>query len=134
MTSNLGSGSSSNDIIEKVKKFFKPEFVNRLDGIIVFNSLNKEMMKQIVDHQLNEMAKRLETKELSVTITEGAKKHLLEVGFDEVYGARPLKRVINELIVDEIALQLLEGKIKEKDKIAVDYSNKKIVIEKKSVN
>ena len=134
MTSNLGSGSSSNDIIEKVKKFFKPEFVNRLDGIIVFNSLNKEMMKQIVDHQLNEMAKRLETKELSVTITEGAKKHLLEVGFYEVYGARPLKRVINELIVDEIALQLLEGKIKEKDKIAVDYSNKKIVIEKKSVN
>jgi ATP-dependent Clp protease ATP-binding subunit ClpA len=61
-------------------------------------------------------------------------KHLLDVGFDDMYGARPLKRIINELIVDEVALQIVEGKIKEKDKIKVDYKNNKIQIEKHSIN
>ncbi|OGK15071.1 hypothetical protein A3H80_00910 [Candidatus Roizmanbacteria bacterium RIFCSPLOWO2_02_FULL_37_19] len=139
MTSNLGSGSSTDKILEEVKKIFKPEFVNRLDSIIVYNPLSAEVMKKIVDLQIGEVAKRLEIKHLKIEFTDAVKKHLFEVGFDEVYGARPLKRIINELIVDEIALQILEGKInlpssEKKDRITIDFKNNKILLEKKTVN
>jgi ATP-dependent Clp protease ATP-binding subunit ClpB len=143
MTSNLGSQFLSEaknyaeaevKVMEKVRSFFKPEFINRIDGIVMYNPLSKEIMEKIVDLQLQETQKRLEKQEFSITVTDKAKKHLLEVGFDEMYGARPLKRVINELIVDEIALQLLEGKIKKNARITVDYKNNRIQISSKSIH
>lgn len=143
LTSNLGSevlaGKGSVDekakkVMEEVRRFFKPEFINRLDSIIVFNPLDKSMMEKIVDLQLELLAKRLEKQELKISFTSEAKKHLLSTGFDEVYGARPLKRVINELILDEIALQLLEGKIKPQDRIEVDFKSNKIQINLKRLN
>lgn len=143
MTSNLGSASLSEKstqeereqkAMEAIKGFFKPEFINRLDGIVVYNPLNENIMKEIVDLQLSETSERLAKQHLDITFTDAARKHLLEVGFDSLYGARPLKRIINELVIDEIALQLVEGKIVENDKITVDYQNKNIQIEKKSVN
>jgi ATP-dependent Clp protease ATP-binding subunit ClpA len=91
-------------------------------------------MKDIVTLQLKETAKRFENRDYHISFTEELGKHLLDVGFDDMYGARPLKRIINELIVDEVALQIVEGKIKEKDKIKVDYKNNKIQIEKHSIN
>jgi len=91
-------------------------------------------MQRIVDLQLTETTKRLQKQGYEITFADEVKKHLLGVGFDDMYGARPLKRIINELIVDEIALQIVEGKIHEKDVIAVDYKNNKIQIEKKSMN
>jgi ATP-dependent Clp protease ATP-binding subunit ClpB len=143
LTSNLGSASLSGKesqeekekiALDAIRGFFKPEFINRLDGIMVYNSLNEKIMKDIVALQLKETAKRFENRDYHISFTEELGKHLLDVGFDDMYGARPLKRIINELIVDEVALQIVEGKIKEKDKIKVDYKNNKIQIEKHSIN
>ncbi len=135
LTSNLGSQFKEDDkIMEAVKDFFKPEFINRLDSIVIYNQLNKDIMEKIVDMQLKTTAERLSTQGLDISFTDSARQHLLEVGFDPMYGARPLKRVINELIVDELALQLLEGKVSSKDKVTVDYKNDKILIERESKN
>jgi len=140
LTSNLGSEiyreekdekKREEKILEKVQKFFRPEIINRLDAIVIYRPLNLEMMRKIVDLQLNLLKERLKKQSLDLEVSEKVKDHLLKVGFDEVYGARPLKRVINELITDEIALQIVEGKIKPNDKIGVDFKNGKIVIELK---
>jgi ATP-dependent Clp protease ATP-binding subunit ClpB len=140
LTSNLGSEiyreekdekKREEKILEKVQKFFRPEIINRLDAIVIYRPLNLEMMRKIVDLQLNLLKERLKKQSLDLEVSEKVKDHLLKVGFDEIYGARPLKRVINELITDEIALQIVEGKIKPNDKIGVDFKNGKIVIELK---
>jgi ATP-dependent Clp protease ATP-binding subunit ClpB len=137
LTSNLGSElyreheekeKRDSEIMEIVKKFFRPEFINRLDSIIFFNSLNDEMMQRIVDIQLKQVEEKLQEQDIYMETTEAVKKYLIAVGFDEVYGARPLKRTINELIVDEIALQIVEGKIKPVDRIVVDYKQNKLQI------
>jgi ATP-dependent Clp protease ATP-binding subunit ClpB len=137
-TSNIGSQyyqtEQQDKILDEVRKYFKPELLNRLDSIIFFNPLTKEMMEKIVEIQLNNLVKRVEKQNLRLEFTKGLKEHLIKVGFDEVYGARPLKRLINEEIVDELALQLVEGKIKSGDKVKVDYKNNRVVIEKMVVN
>jgi ATP-dependent Clp protease ATP-binding subunit ClpB len=143
LTSNLGSEiyreekdekKREEKILEKVQKFFRPEIINRLDSIIIYHPLNLEMMKKIVDLQLNLLKERLKKQALDFEVSQKVKDHLLKVGFDEVYGARPLKRVINDLITDEIALQIVEGKIKPNDKIVVDLKDGKVIIEVKKVN
>jgi len=137
LTSNLGSEiyreesdqkKREEKILSLVHKFFRPELINRLDAIVIYHPLNQEMMKKIVELQLKNVEERLKKQSLSLSITEAVKNHLLKIGFDEVFGARPLKRVINELIVDEIALQMVEGKIKIDDEIIVDLKNGKIEI------
>ncbi len=115
-------------ILEKVNKFFRPEFINRLDSTIIFNPLNPQIMKEIVNLQIDQIKERLKKQKLDLEITPEVKKHLAVIGFDDVFGARPLKRIINELIIDEIALQLIEGKITSGDKIRVDYQQGKIQI------
>lgn len=138
LTSNIGSQyyqtKQQDKILDEVRKYFKPELLNRLDSIIFFNSLTKEMMEKIVEIQLNNLVKRVEKQNLKLEFTKGLKEHLIKVGFDEVYGARPLKRLINDEIVDELALQLVEGKIKSGDKVKIDYKNNRVVIEKMVVN
>ncbi len=136
LTSNLGSevfqqpSSANKDkkVMELVKKFFRPEFVNRLDSIIVFNSLNEDMMAKIVDLQIEQVKRKLVNQGLKLEITNNFKKYLSVVGFDATYGARPLKRMINELVMDEIALQIIEGKIKPGDRITVDLKQNKAFI------
>jgi len=117
-----------------VKKFFKPELVNRIDSIIVFNPIDAKMMKQIVEIQLKYVAERLKKQNLNFQLTDALKKYLADIGYDEVYGARPLKRLINELIVDEIALQIIEGKIKSGDQLLADYKQNKPQISVKKPN
>lgn len=135
LTSNLGSQHSQEDaILEEVRRFFKPEFVNRLDSILVFNTLDENIMRQIVDMQVGELVHRLQIHNLILEMSPEAKKHLLDVGFDTMYGARPLKRVINELIVDEIALQLLEEKISSGDHVVVDVHDGKLTVMRKKVH
>ncbi|MBP9797844.1 AAA family ATPase [Candidatus Woesebacteria bacterium] len=143
MTSNLGSQFLSGEerqahaeekVMNEVQRFFKPEFINRLDALIIFNPLDKEIMKKIIDLQLQEAANRLAKRGLTLKWTDIAKEHLLEAGFDTVYGARPLKRVINEVIIDEIALQLIEGRIHEHDIVTVDYQGSTIKISSENVN
>ncbi|GAB4218737.1 MAG: ATP-dependent chaperone ClpB [Candidatus Microgenomates bacterium] len=137
LTSNLGSevfqenisqSEKEKKINEIVKKIFKPELINRLDGIIIYNPLDQKMMKEIIDIQLNDVIKRLEKQNLKIEFSDNVKKHLLKIGFDPIYGARPLKRLINELIVDEIALEIIEGKIKPNDIVKVNEENGKIII------
>ncbi len=136
-TSNLGSdiyqkkiswSEKKKKILETVQLFFKPEIINRLDALVIFNPLDEKMMKEIVDMQLKNLDNLLARQNLKLEVTEAMKKHLLQVGFDEVYGARPLKRLINELIVDEISLLLIEGKIKPFEKIIVDLFQGKVKI------
>ncbi|MCA9371511.1 AAA family ATPase [Candidatus Woesebacteria bacterium] len=140
LTSNLGSEvyakksekkARDAQIMERVKSFFKPEFINRLDSIVIFNDLDPAMTKKIVDIQLEQVKARLHEQNLTLEVTDKFKTHLLQVGFDSVYGARPLKRVINELIIDEVALQLIEEKIKSGDTIVVDMKGGNVILDVK---
>ncbi|HOM72294.1 MAG TPA: ATP-dependent chaperone ClpB, partial [Armatimonadota bacterium] len=125
MTSNIGSelireatasgGTVKEDkvrlaVLEALRAHFRPEFLNRVDEIIVFNSLSKENIKRIVDIQLRHLKKRLEDKKIEIELTEKAKEQLAEEGFDPVYGARPLKRAIQRQVQDPLALALIEGR------------------------
>ena len=137
LTSNLGSDvfqqslkeqELAKEVMSRVKKFFKPEFINRLDSIVIFNALDELMITKIVDLQLQEVILRLKKQYLDFEVTELLKRHLRQVGFDPIYGARPLKRIINELIIDEIALEVIENNIKPGDKIIANFKKGKVQI------
>lgn len=115
-------------IQESLKEFFKPEFLNRLDEIIIFKSLDKKVISQIVELELTKVINRLKLKEIEINFSAKVKKLLAEKGYDPAFGARPLKRVIQNLILDEIAMQIIEGKIKANDKVEVDAEGEKILI------
>ncbi len=117
-------------VMEDLKKFFRPEFLNRVDEIIIFNPLSKELLKQIVEIQINRMKKYLKEKKMDIVLTEAAREHLAEIGYDPVYGARPLKRVIQKEVLNPLAKLLLEGKVAEGDALEVDYRNGEMVFEK----
>lgn len=135
MTSNLGSEiiqSGSKDMKDKlwdlIRKSFRPEFINRVDQIIVFDPLNKDQIRQIVDIQLERVSKRLAKQNLSLEVSTKAKDLFAQKGFDPVFGARPLKRVIQDELLDELALLIIEGKIKDNSKIKVDVVADKLKI------
>lgn len=115
-------------VMERLRDHFRPEFLNRVDEIVMFQSLEKKDLTQIVDLQLAEVLKRLRAKKIDIEFTAKAKALVAEKGYDPSYGARPLKRAIQDLILDELALKIVEGSIKEGDKIKVDASKDKIVI------
>ncbi len=136
MTSNIGSKfiyqmNSSNreemtkQIEQVLREHFKPEFLNRVDEIITFNRLEKEQVIKIVDIQLDILQKRLKDMEIELKVSSRVKGILAERGFDPQFGARPIKRTIQRQVQDPLALQILEGKIKEKDKVHVDFDEKK---------
>ncbi|MCU1675148.1 MAG: clpB [Frankiales bacterium] len=120
MTSNLGSGLPKDDVLEVVRSAFKPEFVNRLDDIVVFDALGTEELAQIVDLQVSLLAKRLTARRLTLTVTSAAREWLSLTGFDPVYGARPLKRLVQTAIGDKLARALLVGDIRDGDEVVVD--------------
>lgn len=115
-------------VMEMLRDHFRPEFLNRVDEIVMFQALSKEQLTEIVDLQLQALTKRLHEKKITVTYTDKAKKLVAEKGYDPSFGARPLKRAIQDLILDELALKIVEGKINEGDKITVDATKDKIVI------
>ena len=131
---NNGDKMSEEEMREKVmealRSNFKPEFLNRLDDIIIFHPLNKEILQKIVDLQLIRVAKRLKRKDIKLSFAKKIKEYLANKGFDPLYGARPLKRVIQNEILDELALQIIEGKIKEGENVKVDMDSKKIIFKK----
>ncbi|MDD5341197.1 MAG: ATP-dependent chaperone ClpB [Patescibacteria group bacterium] len=112
---------------EALKAHFKPEFINRLDEIIIFHPLGKKEIERIIDLQLDIVKKRLLDKKIKVEFTDSLKEYLSNKGFDPQFGARPLKRVIQNQILDDLALQIIEGKIKEGQKIKVDVLKDKVV-------
>ncbi len=115
-------------IYEALKERFRPEFLNRLDEIIIFHALTKQHIEKIVELQLNLVKKRLEEKNIKIEVSDEAKKLIAERGFDPVFGARPLKRVIQKEILDKLALEIVKGKIKEGQKVKVEVEKDKIVI------
>ncbi|HAM37775.1 MAG TPA: ATP-dependent chaperone ClpB [Elusimicrobia bacterium] len=135
MTSNLGTelyqktASQILEFMEKeikeklnaiLKKYFRPEFLNRIDEIIIFQYLTKEHIKNIVDLQIELVNKRLIDRDISITLTDDAKEFIASEGFDPIYGARPLKRAIQREIVDKLSPEILSGKIKAGSKVTID--------------
>ena len=102
---------------------FRPEFLNRVDEVIIFHSLSREQIVQIVDIQLRRLQSLLADRRINLEVTEVAKQYLAEVGYDPVYGARPLKRAIQRELQDPLALQLLQGRFKEGDTVRVDVGD-----------
>ena len=118
-------------VMEEVKKIFKPEFINRIDEILVFHTLTKENIEQIVRIMLNTLNKRTTAQmNLTMEVTEEAVAHLAESGFDKNYGARPVRRAIQTQLEDALADALLDGTIAAGDKIKVDCKDKKIIFSK----
>ena len=121
-----GEDEMRNKIQSSLKEQFKPEFLNRIDEIIIFHPLNKKILQQIVDLQINIVQKRLGEKNIKLKISNEAKMYLTQKGYDPIYGARPLKRIIQNEILDELALQIIEKKIAEGDTVNVKLENGKI--------
>ena len=155
MTSNIGSthiqeilldqgkqpaaywGKSNNEelkesVMNDLKAFFKPEFLNRVDEIIIFNPLSRDLLKQIVDIQVNRMKGYLREKGIDLMLTDAAKERLGEIGYDPVYGARPLKRAIQREILNPLAVKLLEGTFKEGDMVEVDFEDSQPIFRKRA--
>jgi ATP-dependent Clp protease ATP-binding subunit ClpC len=118
-------------IMEELKRTFRPEFLNRLDEIIVFHQLSREDLTRIIELMLATFNKRLEEHGLKVETTPEAKAVLAEKGFDEVYGARPLRRAIQQLLEDPLSEGLLEGKFRKGDTVLATAKDGEIVLEKK---
>lgn len=143
MTSNIGSqhiqawDGKNFDALEQslrsdLNLHFRPEFINRIDDIVVFDRINKDQMKHIVDVQLRRVAEQIRSsKSISLTFSEAAKTAFATQGFDEAYGARPLKRVIQAKILNELAKRILDGQIQEKDSVLIDYEDEKFLFSKK---
>jgi ATP-dependent Clp protease ATP-binding subunit ClpB len=117
-------------IMEDLKAFFRPEFLNRVDEIIIFNPLTKELLKQIVEIQVNRMKKYIKEKNVNIKLTDSAKEYFAEVGFDPVYGARPLKRALQREILNPLALRILDRTFKEGNTVVVDFTGDKITFSK----
>ncbi len=110
-------------ILEEAKRVFKPEFLNRINSIIVFRQLNREHLRKIIDLEVNNVYKRLKEKNLILDVTQAAKDFLIDQGYDEKYGARPLRRAVEQHLEDPLAEELLRGDIREGEPIVVDVSD-----------
>jgi ATP-dependent Clp protease ATP-binding subunit ClpB len=148
MTSNIGSHfiaevaqSSSGELGEGVRRqvmdalrqHFRPEFLNRIDEIIVFHPLSREHMKEIIDIQLRGLMKRLADRKIKVELTDRAKEFLVQEGYDPTYGARPLKRTIQKRVLDSLAVRVLEGDFSEGDRVVVDAGAEGLTFAKNEV-
>ncbi|NIN67321.1 MAG: ATP-dependent chaperone ClpB [Anaerolineae bacterium] len=144
MTSNIGSqwirdlaGRDEEEmrrrVLEALNQHFRPEFLNRVDEIIIFHSLSLDDLVQIVDIQLRHLEKRLAEHKIVVHVTDEAKRYLAEKGYDPVYGARPLKRVIQRELQDPLAKEMLEGKFTDGDAVKVDVQDGQLRFEREAV-
>lgn len=146
MTSNLGSGvikeksgksekELKEDLDRLLNQTFRPEFLNRVDSVVTYKPLTAKIMDRIVEIQIENVRERLSEQEVILEVSDKAKKYLAEKGYDPVFGARPLSRLINDEILDEIAFRIIEGKLQSGDKITVNVDPKrKLVIGTRLVN
>ena len=119
LTSNLGAGGTKEQMEAAVKATFKPEFINRLDDVVMFDGLTSEQLTKIVDIQIDALAKRLESRRLVLDVHDDAKEWLANRGYDPAYGARPLRRLVQQAIGDELAKELLAGDVRDGDVVEV---------------
>jgi ATP-dependent Clp protease ATP-binding subunit ClpB len=142
MTSNVGSqwiyelaGKDNHEmesrVMDALRSTFRPEFLNRIDEIVIFNSLGTEEIKKIVDIQIAYLSKRLEANKMTLALTDRAREFLAKTGFDPVYGARPLKRTIQHMIQNPLAVKVLNGSIKDGDRVTVDVEKGEVVFRTK---
>lgn len=136
MTSNLGSEDilegHKEKVLEDVKKYFRPEFINRIDEVIIFNCLTKEAINKILDKIMKELTDRLKYSNIEIKLTEKARSYLLENGYSELYGARPLKRLVTNTLETPLAKELIKGHIKPNDMITFDYQKDQVVLQKQA--
>jgi ATP-dependent Clp protease ATP-binding subunit ClpB len=132
MTSNIGSQfiteeeskeARSRLVMDALHEHFRPEFLNRIDEVIIFDRLGEAELKKIVEIQLGRLTKQLEQQKITLVLSDKAKALVAQEGFDPVYGARPLKRAIQKLILNPLSLEILGGKIHEGQTIQVDVKN-----------
>ena len=135
MTSNLGSEYVLEDqkelVMNEVKNHFRPEFINRIDEIVIFNALSKEAIDKILDKIIAEIENRLKNIDLHIELTKNAREAFIENGYDVNFGARPLKRLVGRTLEVDLSRLLIEGAIKEHDTVIIDYQNNQFTIEKK---
>ena len=132
LAKQTNSVDNNNGVIEKaLKRAFSPEFLNRIDDVIIFNSLNKDDINKIIDIEMNNLLKRIETLGYTVKISEEAKDFIAEKGFDAKFGARPLKRAIQKYFEDPLSEEIINAQIKEGDMIQVSLSKEKTTLEMK---
>jgi len=117
--------------MEAVKKDFRPEFLNRIDEIIVFHELTEEQLRSIIDLMIKDLQQRLADRKLEVELTEKAKLWLVKEGFDPVYGARPLRRAIERHVENPLSTRLLRGEFHPGDTIVVDYGKDGLIFNSK---
>ena len=140
MTSNIGSeyfndfslpaAAVEERVRAELKKYFRPEFLNRIDETVVFSSLRLEDMGHIVDIQVQVLKQRLQNRKVTLELTSKVRAFLAEKGYSPEYGARPLKRMIERVIANPLSVQIIEGRIKDGDKVVVDLKGKEIVFNK----
>jgi ATP-dependent Clp protease ATP-binding subunit ClpB len=147
MTSNIGShliqenfaeldeinrdeviAKTKNQVFELLKQTIRPEFLNRIDDIILFQRLNPEQIRQIVSLQASQLKQLLSDRHISLEFDESALKQLGKLGFDVAYGARPLKRVLQQQVLDPLALMIIDGKLGEGDKVVVKLDSKNQIV------
>lgn len=117
-------------ITEELRRTFRPEFLNRLDEVIVFHSLKEEQIRSIVDIMIKDLEKRLRKRDIDIDVTEGTKEFIADQGFDSQYGARPLERTIRKMIEDQLAEEILRGNVTKDSKIKIDYDGEKLEFSK----
>jgi ATP-dependent Clp protease ATP-binding subunit ClpB len=136
LTSNIGSSriieisdkeERRKEVLNELKAHFRPEFLNRLDDIVIFEQLNLEAITNIVDILFNSIVKKVEEKDIKISLTSNAKEFIAKIGFDPVYGARPLKRAIYEIVEDKLADLILEDKIGEGSSVEFDVINDEVI-------
>lgn len=145
MTSNLGSQEIMNRqdedpdvvkeaVMDEVKKHFRPEFINRIDEIVVFNALNQKAIREIARIQIRKLAKRMEQQNIGLDVTEAALDEIGKVGFDPLFGARPLRRAVQDYLENQIAVDILKGKYAPGDTVFVDYVDGNFIFEDRKDN
>ena len=135
MTSNLGSEhileNNNNLVMNTVKEYFRPEFINRIDELVIFNTLTKDALNKILDKIIKEIEFRLKDLNIKIELTTNAREKLLEEGYDISFGARPLKRLVGKIIEVDLSKLLIENSLKENDTVIVDYLNNDFSLTKK---
>ncbi|RKD33760.1 ATP-dependent Clp protease ATP-binding subunit [Thermohalobacter berrensis] len=122
------------NIMQELKRSFRPEFINRIDEVIVFHSLKERHIKEIVDLMVNDLEGRLKKLNINIKVTDKAKEYLAKEGYDPTYGARPLKRTIRKLIEDQLSEEILKGAISKDDNIVVDFDGDKLTFNKETLS
>jgi ATP-dependent Clp protease ATP-binding subunit ClpB len=137
LTSNIGSSKiisiddkqkRKDEVLEELKGHFKPEFLNRLDDIVIFEQLSLDAITNIVDILVKQIQSKLKTKNIELNITQNVKNHIAKIGYNPIYGARPLKRALSEIVEDKLANMILEEQIDDGNKVEFDFKNEEIIV------